>query len=271
MAPVRANFLRYITLNHKHRRGFRPTLDALDPRQLMAAHLTASLARGVLTVAGTEAADVIAISVEGPSRGNRGGSVVVAGVHRAFRANQVKRIEVQGGGGNDAVSVETHGRAPIPWRISGGPGGDIVNGLIQAPVPTAPVSALATEQRIIALTNVERQNAGLAPLTVNAALMQAASIQSDNMARLDTMSHDLPGTAQPTMTDRAAAVGYKYAWLGENIAYGYADADAVVAGWMGSAEHRANILRANYTEIGVSVAYTAQGRPYYTQEFGQPA
>jgi uncharacterized protein YkwD len=134
------------------------------------------------------------------------------------------------------------------------------------PAPTVTISA--TEQRIVDLTNVERQKAGLAPLVVNPQLMQAAQIQSGNMARLGIMSHELPGTAQPTLTDRAAAVGYNYTTLGENIAFNYPDADAVVAGWMASPGHRANILNGSFTEIGVSVAYDAQGQPYYTQVFG---
>jgi DNA-binding cell septation regulator SpoVG len=42
----------------------------------------------------------------------------------------------------------------------------------------------------------------------------------------------------------------KYGSFGENIAYGYTSSQAVFQGWMGSAGHRANILRANYGTIG---------------------
>ena len=140
-----------------------------------------------------------------------------------------------------------------------------------ASTPAASVSNPATVATIVELTNAQRVQAGLAPLTVSSSLMRAATIQADNMARLDVMSHTLPGTDAPTLGDRAAAVGYQFTTLGENIAFNYADAEAVVAGWLGSPGHRANILNPSVTQTGVAVAINAQGEPYYAQEFGNPA
>jgi hypothetical protein len=40
---------------------------------------------------------------------------------------------------------------------------------------------------------------------------------------------------------------------------------------MGSLGHRFNILSKNYTEIGVGVTNDAQGRPYWTADFGRSA
>jgi uncharacterized protein YkwD len=257
------------------RRAFRPAVDNLDARRLMAAHVTANLAHGVLTVNGTPAADIIAVNLQG-------GTISVEGIHKAFRAAQVKRIDVFGGKGDDTISVQVAGRPSIEVRINGGAGNDTINGVPEsaaAPVSIAPPVAVTSTtnppvssavQRIIDLTNAQRINAGLAPLAANGQLMQAAAIQSGNMARLGIMDHFLPGTAQPNLTDRAAAVGYQYSTLGENIAFNFADADAVVAGWMGSPGHRANILNANFTQIGVSIALDAKGEPYYTQVFGRP-
>ena len=51
---------------------------------------------------------------------------------------------------------------------------------------------------------------------------------------------------------------------GENIACGYGTPAAVVNGWMNSSGHRANILNASYTQIGVG--YYAGGN-YWTQMF----
>jgi uncharacterized protein YkwD len=129
----------------------------------------------------------------------------------------------------------------------------------------------AVEQSIVALVNQQRVLNGLAPLVVNTKLVTMAEIHSQDMARLDQMEHDLPGAALPTLEDRAAYVGYSYSWLGENIAAGYPDAASVMAGWMASPGHRANILSPNFTEIGVAIAYDSAGQPYYTQVFGQPA
>src|SRR5262249_52419968 len=65
-------------------------------------------------------------------------------------------------------------------------------------------------------------------------------------------------------------VGYNFRYLGENIAYGFGTAQGVMTAWMNSPGHRANILDPNYTEIGIAVAYAADGMPYLTQFFGSP-
>ena len=311
-------FWRYHHLIRNLKTARQPAFDHLDPRRLLAAHVTASLAHGVLTVKGTAAADVIAVDVEA----QKGGVVAIAGVGKTFPTARVKRIVVLGGPGDDVIAVQNQGRPNLPVRIQGGAGNDTINGTSDFPrlAPPTPVIAPiappmfsvvqtsvtattlpppaavaitapsdspitfvvgspvastanpdATAQRIVALTNAQRVQNGLAPLSVNVQLTQAADIQSGNMARLEIMSHTLPGTATPDLASRAAAVGYRYSSLGENIAWNYADADAVVAGWMASSGHRANILNPNFTEIGVSVATSGNGQPYYTQEFGTPA
>ena len=48
---------------------------------------------------------------------------------------------------------------------------------------------------------------------------------------------------------------------------GYPDAASVMDGWMNSPGHRANILSANVTQIGVGLAYAADGSPYWTMDF----
>jgi uncharacterized protein YkwD len=85
------------------------------------------------------------------------------------------------------------------------------------------------------------------------------------------MAHDLPNAQYPDLRSRAAAAGYRFNWLGENIAFNYPDPQGVMQGWMLSSGHRANILNTDYTEIGVAVALNADGRPYFAQEFGQPS
>ena len=141
------------------------------------------------------------------------------------------------------------------------------------PLPIPIVSGVMSvdEQTIVDLVNQQRQQAGLAPLTVSAQLVQEAQIQSADMAELNDMDHVLPGAALPTLQERAQYVGYNFSYLGENIAFNYPDDNSVMTAWMNSPDHRANILDANYTQIGVGIAYDSQGEPYYTQEFGQPA
>ena len=106
--------------------------------------------------------------------------------------------------------------------------------------------------------------------------MEAARIQADQMARAGTMAHQLSGAPYPALVDRARAVSYTYAWLAENIAYGYRsatgtpDAARVMYGWMNSKGHRNNILSHRASEIGVAIASGARGEVYYASVFGAP-
>lgn len=54
---------------------------------------------------------------------------------------------------------------------------------------------------------------------------------------------------------------------GENVAYGQRDAQEVMRAWMNSRGHRNNILSGRYSQIGVGLAYSRSGRPYWTQTF----
>ena len=121
------------------------------------------------------------------------------------------------------------------------------------------------EKGVLERTNAERKAAGLPELVPNAKLFQAARDHSANMAKLNRMSHILNGR---THADRAAAAGYAYTFLGENIAWNQRDAAQVLECWMRSAGHRANILNRNYTEIGIGVAVNERGEHYWTQMFG---
>lgn len=58
--------------------------------------------------------------------------------------------------------------------------------------------------------------------------------------------------------------GLSYRSAGENIAYGQRTPSAVVTGWMNSSGHRANILNASFTQIGVG--YSSNGN-HWTQLF----
>lgn len=62
------------------------------------------------------------------------------------------------------------------------------------------------------------------------------------------------------------ACGVTAGW-GENIAYGYATADAVMQGWLNSPGHRANIERSTYRAIGVGAATGSNSRIYWAQVF----
>jgi uncharacterized protein YkwD len=66
------------------------------------------------------------------------------------------------------------------------------------------------------------------------------------------------------------AQGYRFHRAAENIAAGQPSPAAVVAAWMGSSGHRANIVDCRLTELGVGVAVGGSYRVYWTQDFGTP-
>lgn len=123
------------------------------------------------------------------------------------------------------------------------------------------------EQRLVDLTNQERAKEELRPLKPHPFLMRAARQHAENMARQQILEHDLDGK---TPSDRVKLAGYRFRRLGENVARGPRTAEAAVRGWMSSEGHRENILRPEFTEIGVGVARDATGKPYYVQVFACP-
>jgi len=128
-------------------------------------------------------------------------------------------------------------------------------------------------QRVADLVNVERRANGLADLRVSGYLAQSAQSHAEDQSRRNYFAHNSPEGITPR--DRMLAVGYDPAtFTGENIYYYYGDQvgiqpEAAVTWWMNSPGHRANILDARYTEIGVGLAITvANGKYIYVQNFG---
>jgi uncharacterized protein YkwD len=123
---------------------------------------------------------------------------------------------------------------------------------------------------VITLTNIERTHYRRSALRANPRLMRAAQLQADQMAQASHMAHVLPDAQYPRTEDRIAAANYRWRMLGENVAFGQANAAKVVDSWMHSPGHRTNILNATFTEMGAGYAVDRSGRPYYVQVFGRP-
>lgn len=138
--------------------------------------------------------------------------------------------------------------------------------------PVTGVDPFALE--VLNLTNQERSNAGLQPLSLNPQLNRAAEGHSESMALDDFFSHT--GADGSTPFERIRAEGYEYQTAAENVAAGYATPADVVEGWMNSPGHRANILNGSLTELGVGYYYLANDtgtinyNHYWTQVFGTP-
>jgi uncharacterized protein YkwD len=135
--------------------------------------------------------------------------------------------------------------------------------------PVEPGPSLIPElQRVLDLTNAERTSRGLAPLTHNPLLGQAAQSHSQDQANMRTLTHTGSDGSNPG--ERITRTGYSWRTWAENAAAGYRSADEVMEGWMNSSGHRANLLNPKVTEIGLGLAYTPSGYPYWTQDFAAP-
>ena len=136
------------------------------------------------------------------------------------------------------------------------------------PAPTWPANRADLAAQVVTLVNAHRVQLGLVPLVLSPTLTATAEWKARNMAAYGYMDHDDPAPDARTANERVAACGYPAAAWGENIASGYATAQAVVDGWLTSSEHRANIERPDYRATGVGAA----GAPtYWTQSFGAVA
>ena len=129
-------------------------------------------------------------------------------------------------------------------------------------IPQISDTVLSYENEVIRLVNEIRAQNGLKPLTTNWELSRLARYKSEDMSNDRYFSHTSPTYGTPFQMIKAFGLSYRSA--GENIAYGYGTPAAVVNGWMNSSGHRANLLNASYTQIGVG--YCASGN-YWTQMF----
>jgi uncharacterized protein YkwD len=124
-----------------------------------------------------------------------------------------------------------------------------------AAMPAAPVASPAFADQVMELVNEARwTNGELPPLKRDASLDQAALTHSQNMAARDFFAHCDPDTLT-WPGDRMSDAGYSWNGAAENIAAGYSSAAAVMAGWMASSGHRANILSTSYRELGIGYEY----------------
>lgn len=121
------------------------------------------------------------------------------------------------------------------------------------------------ENQVITLTNKERAKYGLKPLKANWELSRIARYKSVDMRDKNYFSHTSPTYGSPF--DMIKSFGLSYRSAGENIAAGQSTPQQVVQAWMNSEGHRANILSADYTEIGVGYATGGSQRYYWTQMF----
>ena len=139
--------------------------------------------------------------------------------------------------------------------------------LLAALVATAGLTAVAASpaaasgpytSSILSAVNSARAANGLRPYVLRSDLSSVAYSWSQHMAATSTLAHNPRLTTQIT----------NWRWVGENVGYG-PDWKTVMAAFMASPGHRANILDHDFTEIGIGVVVSGS-TIWITQDFRQP-
>jgi uncharacterized protein YkwD len=149
-------------------------------------------------------------------------------------------------------------RASLPLVLGGG-------SAVNAVAPTF-------EDQVVQLINLQRAQAGCPALQVVPELSLAARQHSEDMATNDFFSHTGSDGSRPW--DRMQQAGYNWSTAAENIAGAAGTPADVVALWMNSPSHRANILDCGLRDTGLGFAQLVNDtgsvnyHTYWTEVFG---
>jgi hypothetical protein len=124
---------------------------------------------------------------------------------------------------------------------------------------------------LVSLTNQDRSQMQAQPLVTNALLEQAATLKAQDMAAKGYFAHVTPEGHEPWYW--LQKVGYSYQDAGENLAVDFYDSAEVQNAWMNSPTHRANIVKKEYSEIGIATAegmFQGHHAIFVVQFFGKP-
>lgn len=188
-------------------------------------------------------------------------------------------IALSGCGGGDGESTQDPS-APGPEQ-----------GAIPAPAPaasTVPAASLPVEktceianfqQDLLTQVNSVRASGrscgttfypAVAPLAWNGSLFEAAAAHALDMATNNYFAHESQDGR--TFSQRISAAGYNWSAAGENIAAGHTGVEHVMAGWLDSPGHCANIMNESFTEIGVACVRggDASYPTYWVMNLGRP-
>ena len=168
-----------------------------------------------------------------------------------------RRLEDAGDGGivaGEPSLDDLDASAPPPAAVEDQRAGCSGTGLDPIRAQASQVAAAT-----LCLLNAERRTRNLRPLRSNGRLARAALAHARDMVDRSYFSHDSPAGA--SVADRVNAAGYirrRDRWaVGENLAWGTgsrATPSEIVQAWMESPGHKANILRADFRQIGIAIA-----------------
>lgn len=137
------------------------------------------------------------------------------------------------------------------------------------------INPQVVRDKVLSLTNDLRVENGLHTLSHNQELEIAGDIRAEETTI--AFSHTRPNGQNPftVLDDTDTSPNYNYSHIGENLGmatYHRTDeymAELIFEGWVDSEGHLQNILKPEYTEIGIGVA-VSEDKIYITQFFGRP-
>ncbi|MDW8395192.1 MAG: CAP domain-containing protein [Anaerolineae bacterium] len=158
-----------------------------------------------------------------------------------------------------AILISASAFAAAPARAQDA---SVFKGCTVVPLPSVNE---AFEQRVVELTNDHRASVGLPPLKRVSLLDETARYHANDMRAEDYFDHDtwdldrVEGNTYyyKVPCDYSQRIGKHYkGWvtLSENIAQGQETPEEVVADWLNSPGHRANIEGKDFREIGVGLS-----------------
>jgi hypothetical protein len=124
---------------------------------------------------------------------------------------------------------------------------------------------------LVDLTNEDRTENALSPVEYDARLENAAQLAVNDMASKSYFAHNSPDGKTPWYWLKQ--VGYPYTYAGQNLAVNFSDSQDVENAWLNSPTHRANIMKPEFTRIGIATAkgtYKGEEVIFVVQFFATP-
>lgn len=136
---------------------------------------------------------------------------------------------------------------------------------------TAPLMDLErVRAEMLATVNARREAVGAPPLVLDPRLNEAAQRHAEDMLARSYYDHRNLDGLQPR--ERVVRAGYRPSQVAENIARGHTTVEEAMDAWMLSRGHRANLLNAAFTQMGVGCAVgrsAAGDTVLWVQDFGR--
>lgn len=131
--------------------------------------------------------------------------------------------------------------------------------------PASAARETLTVEQVLMQANADRTRLGLPALKLDHTLNLAAFAKAEDMLANDYFAHVSPEGIRPWYWFKS--LGYTYSHAGENLAIGFEDSSDLERSWMASPKHRANIISADYSDMGVAIVYK-DGQQMVVQLFG---